>query len=122
MATIGSISLGIQKLLGLEITGDNRIYFGSTNLAHMQSSHPDDFYKYKDEIPTILSAPDYVGINPADNSIEFVKEFNVDNEFVKVAVRISAGNKYYARSIYVLNTNRAYNYIKKGTLKKLDTN
>ncbi len=118
MSIVGSISLEIQKLLNLNITDDNRIYMGDTNITHMQSSHPADYAKYKGEITNILTAPDYVGINPTDNSIEYVKEFQIDNEFVKVAVRISSGNKYYARSIYILNTNRVHNYIAKGTLKK----
>ncbi len=118
MSIVGSISLEMQKLLNLNIPGDNRIYLGPTNIAHMQSSHPADYIKYKDEIPRILATPDYVGINPKDSSIEYVKEYMVNNEFVKVAVRISAGNKYYARSIYVLNANRVRNYIVKGTLKK----
>lgn len=61
---------------------------------------------------------DYVGINSSDNSIEFVKEYVIDNEFVKVAVRVSRGNKLYARSLYVLNNRRVKNFIAKNTLKK----
>ena len=67
----------------------------------------------------IIANPDYVGINSKDNSIEYVKEYIVDNEYVKVAVRISSGNRLYARSVYVLNRRRVQNFIKKGTLKKL---
>lgn len=118
MSVIGSISSEIQNLLNLNITNDNRIYLGDTNIAHMQSSHPEDYVKYKDEIPRILATPDYVGINPTDNSIEYVKEYKVDNEFVKVAIRVTTTNKYYARSVYVLNNNRVHNYITKGTMKK----
>lgn len=86
----------------------------------MKTSHPDDYAKYKEELPNILNHPDYVGINPKDNSIEYVKEFLVDNEYVKVAVRISTKGQYYARSLYVLNNRRTENFIKKGTLKKVD--
>lgn len=118
MNIVGSISSDIQDLLDISIVDDNRIYLGETNIAHMQSSHPEDYAKYKDEISNILGSPDFVGINPTDSSIEYVKEFLIESEFVKVAVRISAGNKYYARSIYVLNKNRVHNYIAKGTLKK----
>ena len=83
----------------------------------MQSKHPQDYQKYGQYIQSILSAPDYVGMNPSDSSIEYVKEFNINNEYVKVAVRISSGGKYYARSLYVLNNNRVQNFINKGTLK-----
>lgn len=85
----------------------------------MQSSHPADYAKYESELTNILSNPDYVGQNPADGSIEYVKEYCVDNEYVKVAVRLSKADRYYARSLYVLNNNRVRNYIAKGTLKKV---
>ena len=60
------------------------------------------------------------GKNAKDDSIEFTKEFCINGEFVKVAVRISTRNIYYARSLYVLNPNRVKNFIAKGTLKQLD--
>lgn len=116
-ATVGCITNHVQQLLGCSISGDNNIYLGDSNIAHMKSRHPQDYQKYGQYIQTILNAPDYVGMNPSDNSIEFVKEFKIDNEYVKVAVRVSSGGKYYARSLYVLNSNRVQNFINKGTLK-----
>lgn len=118
MKIIGRISNNIEQLLNLSITGDKNIYLGETNINHMAASHPSDYLKYKDELPNILSDHDYVGINPKDNSLEYVKEYIVNGEYVKVAVRISSGNRFYARSLYVLNKNRVINFIKKGTLKK----
>ena len=117
---VGSISENIKKLLGLSSVGDDNIYMSATNIAHMESSHPSDYAKYKDQIQNILASPDYVGQNPNDNSIEYVKNFIIDSEYVKVAVRLSSGNKDYARSLYVLNKRRVENFIKKGTLKKVD--
>lgn len=84
----------------------------------MQSSHPADFAKYGTEIINILAYPDYVGQNPSDGSIEYVKEFLKDGEYVKVAVRLSQADRFYARSLYILNNSRVKNYIAKGTLKK----
>lgn len=117
---VGTVSENVKKLLGLSLAGDNSIYMSATNIAHMESSHPSDYAKYKNQIQNILASPDYVGQNPNDNSIEYVKNFIIDNEYVKVAVRLSSGNKYYARSLYVLNKRRVENFIKKGTLKKVD--
>ncbi len=117
---VGIVSENVKKLLGLSFVEDDNIYMSATNIAHMESSHPSDYDKYKDQIQNILAYPDYVGQNPNDNSIEYVKNFIVDNKYVKVAVRLSAGNKYYARSLYVLNSRRVENFIKKGTLKKVD--
>lgn len=85
----------------------------------MIQRHPADYQKYGAQIPYILSSPDYVGTNPSDGSIEYVKEFLVEGEYVKVAVRIAGTGKYFARSLYVLNPNRVRNFIAKGTLKKV---
>ena len=115
---VGNVSDHVASLLGLTISGDRSIYLGSTNLAHMKSSHPNDFAKYGKHLSTILANPDYVGQNPSDGSIEYVKEFVVEGDHVKVAVRLAASGRYYARSLYVLNPNRVQNFIKKGTLKK----
>ena len=43
---------------------------------------------------TILAAPDYVGQNPTDGSIEYVKEYVINGEYVKVAVRIAGSGRY----------------------------
>ena len=119
MKIVGCVSDKIKQILSLPSTGDDNIYLGESNLEHMKNSHPEDFAKYGTELFRILSFPDYVGQNPRDNSLEFVKEFIADGEFVKVAVRLSAGECYYARSLYVLNRRSAENYIAKGTLKKV---
>ena len=48
-----------------------------------------------------------------------LKDFQINGEYVKVAVRLSGGGSLYARSLYVLNPNRVQNFIAKGTLKKV---
>lgn len=95
------------------------IYLGQSNIEHMKKSHPSDYEKYGDDIKLILADPDYIGINKKDNSIEFVKEYLLEEEFVKVAVRISMGGNFYARSLYILNNRRIENFIKNGTLVPL---
>ena len=117
---IGEFSSKIIELLNLDIPAGTPIYIADSNIDHMNNSHPDDFKKYGGDIEKIISSPDYVGQNAKDDSIEFTKEYAVDGDFVKVAVRVSLQNIYYARSMYVLNPNRVKNFIKKGTLKKLD--
>lgn len=117
---VGVITQAIVNLLGLSCTANTPILLGPSNIQHMKSSHPSDYQKYSPYISAILSSPDYVGINNADSSIEYVKEFIQDNNYVKVAVRVSASGQYFARSIYVLNINRVNNFIAKGTLKKFD--
>ena len=64
-----------------------------------------------------------VGTDEGDLAVkvlnEYVKDFQINGEFVKVAVRLSGGGALYARSLYVLNHNRVINFIQKGTLKRV---
>ena len=115
---VGQVNEQVERLLSLSNIKDRNIYFSPSNLEHMKTSHPEDFKKYGSKLSEILSIPDYVGQNPSDGSIEYVKEFFVEGEYVKVAVRLSGSDKYFARSMYVLNRNRVERFIAKGTLKK----
>lgn len=115
---VGTVTEEVERLLEINVLGDRTIYLGDSNLSHMRSAHPEDFEKYGDLLPDILAAPDYVGQNPSDGSIEYVKEIWKDGEYVKVAVRLAKSARFYARSLYVLNPRRVKNYIEKGTLKK----
>ena len=117
---IGAFSAQIIEVLELDIPAGTPIYIAESNIEHMKISHPNDFEKYGDELKNIISNPDYVGKNVKDDSIEFTKEYCIDGEYVKVAVRVSTHSIYYARSMYVLNPKRVKNFIAKGTLKKLD--
>ena len=46
------------------------------------------------------------------------EEEKTDNDYKDGAVRISSSEIFYARSLYVLNSNRVKNFINKGTLIK----
>lgn len=113
---IGQVSSNVEQILHLSVMEVRPIYLGESNVKHMKRKHPEDYARYGDKINLILSSPDYIGQNPADASIEYVKEFRVNQEYVKVAVRVSQKGKYFARSLYCLNTRRVENFIDKGTL------
>ena len=115
---VGKLSQRVIELLGLTLSEGRSILLGESNIAHMVSRHPEDYALYGEYIPLILSMPDYVALNTKDESIEYVKEVQKDDVYVKVAVRVSARGQLFARSVYRLNTNRAKNFIEKGTLKK----
>lgn len=117
---IGEFSAKVIDTLKLDIPVGTPIYIADSNMEHMKTSHPRDFDKYGKELETIIAFPDYVGKNNKDNSIEFTKEYLLNGDYVKVAVRVSLHNTYYARSLYILNSKRVKNFIAKGTLRKLD--
>ena len=115
---VGKLSQRVIELLGLTLSEGRSILLGESNIAHMVSRHSEDYALYGEYIPLILSMPDYVALNTKDESIEYVKEVQMDDVYVKVAVRVSERGQLFARSVYRLNTNRAKNFIEKGTLKK----
>ena len=115
---VGKLSQRVIEVLGLTLSEGRSLLLGESNIAHMVSRHPEDYALYGEYIPLILSMPDYVALNTKDESIEYVKEVQMDDIYVKVAVRVSARGQLFARSVYRLNTNRAKNFIEKGTLKK----
>ena len=116
---IGVVSKQVSDILGSPNETGKNIYIGEANINHMKNRHFDDYQKYGNYIEYIIINPDFVGINPKNQSIEYVKEFSVDNDFVKVAVRVSSGGQYYARTLYVLKNSRVNNFIAQGTLKKI---
>lgn len=118
---IGAISNKIIDLLSLSVDEGTPVYVSSGNVSHMKNKHPNDYSVYGAYISDIIQNPDYVGQNQKDGSIEYVKEFFVNNEYVKVAVRVSGTGRYFVRTLYVLNRNRVQNFINKGTLKKVNT-
>ena len=75
---VGVLSERVVFLLGISLQPGQSIYLGPSNIAHMQARHPADYERYGQYIEEILSFPDYVGENPTDGSIEYVKEFLIN--------------------------------------------
>ena len=115
---VGYITKNIIDLLNLNYKHNTPIYLGPSNIAHMKNNHPLDYEIYNSEIKNIITAPDYVALNK-DGSIEYVKNFLKDGNYVKVAVKISLSGQFFARTLYILNSKRVEDYIRKGTLKKV---
>ena len=121
MKPIAYISQKIIDLLELDFISDTPVYIGATNIEHIKSRHPYEYEKYFSDIGMIINSPDFVGLSPKDNSILFVKLYEINDEYVRVAVRITASGKCFAKTLHLLSTYNAERYIEKGTLKKLDT-
>lgn len=118
---IGHISQEIISILGLsDVNVGAPILIGESNIEHIKRRHPYEFDKYYPDIREIIGSPDFVGINPSDHSIAYVKEYIIASEYVKVAVRVTTKGQYYAKSLHSLSTYNAERYIERGTLKKLD--
>ena len=122
MEIIGYISPSVIETLNLTIKPNTPVYIGKSNIGHIKNRHPYEYDKYYKDIGMIVNSPDYVGLNPKDGSILFVKLYKIDGEYIRVAVKITAGGKCFAKTLHSLSTCNAERYLEKGTLKKLDTN
>ena len=88
-------------------------------LAHMINRKHFKALKYIDDIPDILSNPDYIGINPNEKgtSIEYVKCLK-DN--ILLGVKSDQKNDYlYISTMYDLSQKSIERYIHSGRLKAL---
>jgi len=117
---VGEISVEVKETLGLDVKAGTPIYIGPTNIEHMQREHPTEYERYFKLLPTIISMPDFVGLNPKDNSIEYIKTFPTNaGKYIKLAVRISGDGFLFARSLYEILERTVLFRAEKGMLKQL---
>ena len=122
LGKVGEITAAVIQKLKLPIIPGTPIYIGRSNIEHMMNKHPGEYIKYGAYLHDIVSVPDYVGINPRDGSIEYVKKFFINDDYVKVAVRIAKSGEYFIRSLYIINHTKIQKFIFNGTLKCLTNN
>ncbi|MCI8578319.1 MAG: transposase [Lachnospiraceae bacterium] len=122
MEIVGYISKSVVEILDLKVKPNTPVFIGESNIEHIKKRHPYEYDRYFDDISRIINDPDYAGLNPKDSSILFVKLYEVNGEYVRVAVKITPGGKYFAKTLHTLSTCNAERYLEKGTLKRLDTN
>lgn len=79
----------------------------------------DDYYKHIAQIPDVIENPDYVGIHPGKNSIEYIKKID---ELMIVAVRIKQTGSLAFRSAYPLTEKQLQDYLSSGTVLKVERN
>jgi hypothetical protein len=120
MKEVGIFTQKIIEQLNLNLPSGTPIFIGETNEAHIKSRHPYEYERYYERLPDILQKPDYIGINPKDGSIQFIKEFCVDSEYIRVAVKITHNTRCFVKTLHLLSTCNADRYIQNGTIKKLD--
>ena len=63
-------------------------------------------------IEDIINNPTYLARNEKKKSIEFIKEYKIDNEYVLVAVRVSGNNVHFARTMYIMADEKVEKYFK----------
>ena len=110
---IGKITKKIIKILGLDYEKEQPIFIGEANIKHMKEQHPSDFNRYGKRIEQIIKKPTYLARNEKKKSIEFIKEYKLENdEYVLIAVRVSNNNVHFARTMYVMSEDKVKKYFK----------
>lgn len=110
---IGKVTNKIIKLLGLNYDKEQPIFIGDANIKHMKEQHSADFEKYGNKIEEIIKNPTYLARNEKKKSIEFIKEYKMDNnEYVLIAVRVSGNNTHFARTMYIMADEKVEKYFK----------
>lgn len=117
---IGKVNKRVIKLLGLEYIEELPIILGETNIEHMKRQHPEDYDKYGKDIAEIIKSPTYVAKNPNQGSIEYIKEYKIEDEFVLVAVRISNKGTMFAKTLFTMTERKKNIYLRNGYAKKYE--
>ena len=110
---VGELKSIVIQLLSLPLPEGTPILLGISNIEHMKQRHPYDFEKYFDQLIDILADPDYVTINPRDNSVRYLKHIG---EMVHVGVKISAGGNLFARTLFIFPPWKVRQYKESGLL------
>ena len=113
---VGVFEKKIIDMLQLKMEENTPIYIGDVNETHIKKRHPYEYDKYFDCIADIIAEPNYIGINPKDNSIEYVKLFQINKEYIRVGIKVSSNGFFFVRTLHLLSSCNAEKYINNGSL------
>lgn len=107
-------------ILGLDMN-EKQILIWNDRLKYIEK-HKSDFdsekewKKHVESIPEIIEYPDYIGLHPSNNSIQFIK--TIDKNML-VGVRIKNKGKLVVRTAYPISNENLQIYLKSGTIKSV---
>lgn len=113
--TVGRLNSKVIKLCNLSIKESN-IFLHKSRKKHMRK-HSHEFANFEDtykRIDQIISEPDYVGVHPTGQSVEYIKKIDGN---VLVAVRLNS-DELTVRTMYVITETKLKNYLNSGRIQK----
>ena len=114
---LGVVGEIIVNSFNLQISPDTPIYIGLSNRIHMENAHREIYLAYADCMQEIIASPDYVGVNPHDDSLEYYKKYGDVTLNIKLAVRPTGKGVYFAKTLYDINEHSLNSYLSKGRAK-----
>ncbi len=116
---VGYLKQEIIDNLKLNTTADVPIYLGDVNINHIKNKHPYEYECYFDYIEEIIDNPDYYGINPKDKNIMLIKTFEINDNNVRIGIKLTHDGKLYMKTLHMLNSFNFERFLEKGTIKRL---
>ncbi len=115
---VGQITQNVINTFSVNLAEGQPIFCGESNKNHMKSEHPEDFEKYGDKIEDIIRNPDFIAKHPKKDSIEYIKIYKDHNDdHVLVAVRATGSGTLFARTLFVMDSEKVKKYTLVGALK-----
>lgn len=118
LVVVGKYNQAFNSYLTYDI--DSRPIYQSAGLAkHILKRHP-ECLKYMGMISDIITAPDYIGINPNEKgcSFELVK---VLSENVQIGIKLDSKDDYlYVATLHTITESKLRHSLDNGRLKKFD--
>lgn len=93
----------------------NRIEYTEKHKGNFQTA--DEYYECLKNITNIIDNPDYLGLPPHDDSIQFIKRMG---RAIIVAVRISNKGNLSYRTMYPITDSQLNDYLRKNRAWKFD--
>lgn len=98
-----------------EVLKENDIMLWSDRIEYTDKHkgnffNAEDYYSCLENIPIIIKFPDYIGINPTDSSLQFIKRYGRN---ILLAVRFTTNGKLSYRTLYPITDSQLHDYIRK---------
>lgn len=119
---IGELTEDVINLLGLShpqndiVMWEDKFQYIQKHMKDFQSE--ESFKSCISQIPEVIAQPDYIGLHPTKQSIEYIKR--IDELFI-VAIRIKNG-KLALKTAFRLTEEQLQDYISSNTVIKMGNN
>lgn len=95
------------------------IYQSAGLKKHILKRHP-ECAQYIKLIPSIISEPDYIGINPNESAISF-ELVKILSDNIQIGIKLDSKDNYlYVATLHTITNSKLQHGIASGRLKKID--
>lgn len=108
--------------VGVTITDEVDIVLWGDRLTHIEKhkeefASEEEYKRHIESIPDIIQSPDYIGLHPNGESLEYIKKID---ELVLVAVRIKFKGRLAVRTAYPITEEKLQAFLAKGRVKEIN--